>query len=67
MIKINEKFLVNQSGKKVGVFMDIKAYRELLYELEELDEIRAYDVAKASSDERIPFDQAIKEIEKNHR
>lgn len=35
-------------------------------ELEELDEIQAYDNAKARDDEVIPFDQAIKEIE-THR
>jgi hypothetical protein len=33
-------------------------------ELEELESIRAYDAAKSSGEEAIPFEQAIKEIEK---
>jgi hypothetical protein len=32
-------------------------------ELEELESIRAYDAAKASGDQAIPFAQAIAEIE----
>ncbi|NEO83113.1 MAG: hypothetical protein F6J87_02465 [Spirulina sp. SIO3F2] len=35
----------------------------LLEELEELADIRAYDAAKQSDDEAIPFEQAIREIE----
>ena len=36
---------------------------EELEELEELESIYAYDEAKASNDEAIPFEQAISEIE----
>jgi hypothetical protein len=32
-------------------------------DLEELESIRAYDAAKASGDEAIPFEQALQEIE----
>jgi hypothetical protein len=33
-------------------------------ELEELDDIRAYDLAKAGSQEAIPFRQAMQELRK---
>jgi predicted DNA-binding protein (UPF0251 family) len=36
----------------------------LLEALEELEAIRAYDRAKASQDEAIPFEQAVEEIER---
>jgi hypothetical protein len=32
------------------VFLDIKSYNQMIEELEELDDIRAYDAAKASND-----------------
>jgi predicted nucleotidyltransferase len=38
---------------------------DLLVEMEELESIRAYDAAKASGDEAIPFEQAISEIIKS--
>jgi hypothetical protein len=64
MIKLNENFVVDKDGNKIGVFMDISTYEQIIGELEELDEIRAYDAAKKSNDEEILFDHAIDEIEK---
>jgi PHD/YefM family antitoxin component YafN of YafNO toxin-antitoxin module len=65
MASLNEKYVINENGERVSVLLDWEEYRKLLEELEELESIRAYDAAKASSDEAIPFGQAIKEIENN--
>jgi len=43
--------------------MPIDQYNKLLEQLEDVDDIRAYDAAKAEDDEVIPFDQAVREIE----
>ena len=58
-----EQFVVDGSGNKTAVLLDIDRYSELLEAQEELESIRAYDEAKASKDEAVPFAQAIKEIE----
>jgi len=60
---INEQYVVDKKGNPISVILDIGAYRDILVELEELAAIRAYDAAKASDDEAIPFEQAIEEIE----
>jgi hypothetical protein len=65
MITFKERYVVDAKGNRVGVLLDIAAYRELLAELEELESIRAYDAAKASGDEAVPFEQAVAEIEQN--
>ena len=62
-----EQYVVDKDGKPVGVILDIDIYRKMLEELEELASIRAYDTAKASSDEAIPLEQAIDEIERGRR
>ena len=62
-----ERFLVDEDGKRVGVVLDIVEYKKLLEEVEELEAIRAFDAAKASGDEAIPFEQAVEEIEKSRR
>jgi PHD/YefM family antitoxin component YafN of YafNO toxin-antitoxin module len=59
-----ERFLIDEEGHRVGVLLDIADYERLLEELEELDAIRAYDAAKASGDEAIPFEQALQEIQR---
>ena len=61
------KFVVDEKGKAVSVLLDIKAYRKILAELEELEAIRAYDAAKASGEQPVSFEQALSEIEKPGR
>lgn len=63
--RYEEKFITNEKGKRVGVIIDIKNYNKLIEDLEELDCIRAYDKAKTSGSEAVPFDQAVREIEKS--
>lgn len=62
-----ERFVVNREGQKVGVLLSIEEYSEILEELEELESIRAYDAAKASGEEPIPFETAVEEIENRRR
>ena len=64
MAQFKERYVVDETGKRVGVLLDIKEYQKLLEELEELESIRAYDAAKASGDEVIPFGKAVDEIER---
>jgi hypothetical protein len=65
--KVQQKYLVDENGKRVSVVVDIKAYRKILAELEELEAIRAYDAAKSRPDEVITFDQAVQELKKSRR
>jgi PHD/YefM family antitoxin component YafN of YafNO toxin-antitoxin module len=63
MAVLNEKYVINEKGERVSVLLDWQEYRRLLEELEELESIRAFDAAKASGGEAVPFEQAIEEIE----
>jgi hypothetical protein len=58
-----EQFVVDASGNRTAVLLDVKRYIELLEAQEELESIRAYDDAKSSGDEVVPFSQAVREIE----
>lgn len=63
MIKIRE----NSKGQQAGVVLTNREYRKLIKQVEELEAIRAYDKAKASRDEAVPFVQARKEIERSRK
>ena len=61
---LRQQFIEDKQGNRIAVLMPIDQYNKLLEQLEEIDDIRAYDAAKAEKDEIIPFDQAVNEIEK---
>lgn len=63
MITLHERYVVDEQGNKTAVLLEMDEYRKLLEEVEELEAIRAYDAARASGDEEIPFEQAVAEIE----
>lgn len=63
MAIVNGNYVVDESGTRVGVILSIDEYRKLLEELEELEAIRAYDAAKNSGDQPVPFEQAVRELE----
>jgi PHD/YefM family antitoxin component YafN of YafNO toxin-antitoxin module len=67
VISLRERYVVDDKGNRVSVVLDISDYQRLLEEVEELESIRAYDAAKASKDEAIPFEQAVSEIEKRRQ
>jgi hypothetical protein len=62
MITVHEKYLVDEAGNRKAVVLPFDAWQQIKSELEELDDIRAYDEAKDLSSEPIPFEEAMREI-----
>ncbi len=60
---MSTQYVTDTEGNRTAVILDMETYRQLVEAQEELDDIRAYDAAKAAGDEVIPFDQALAEIE----
>ena len=63
MEALRQQFIEDNQGRRIAVLLPIEKYNSMLEKLEEIEDIKAYDAAKASNDEIIPFDEAIKEIE----
>ena len=61
------QFISDEKGNKIAVILPMEEYKRICEELEELESIRAYDAAKASGDEMIPFEQAVEEIERSRK
>jgi len=57
------RFITDRQGKRIAIILELEQYDRLLDAAEELEDIRAFDEAKATNDEVIPFAQAIAEIE----
>jgi len=67
MIAVHEEYLVDEAGNRRAVVLPLAVWREIQAELEELDDIRAYDAAKAAPSEPLPFEQAMREIQAGGR
>jgi PHD/YefM family antitoxin component YafN of YafNO toxin-antitoxin module len=60
------EYIVGEGGELTRVILDLAEYERLIERLEELEDIQAYDEAKAEieheGDEAIPLEQAMREI-----
>ncbi len=62
MIEFHPEYIVDERSNKKAVVILIDEWNSILEEMEELDDIRAYDASKLEEEETIPFEQAVDEI-----
>jgi hypothetical protein len=64
--EVVREYIISESGERTRVILDLAEYRRLVEAAEELEDIAAYDEAKAAiekeGDEAIPLEQAMREI-----
>jgi PHD/YefM family antitoxin component YafN of YafNO toxin-antitoxin module len=63
MVVVHPQYVVDEKQHRQAVLISTVEWEQVMEELEELDDIRAYDAAKAGSQESIAFEQAVREIE----
>lgn len=60
------QYITDENGKRVGVVLPIEEYERLIEALEDAEDIRLYDEAKAAQargdSEVVPLEQALREI-----
>ncbi len=62
MVTLHPEYVVEKKQRK-AVMLPIAEWERILDELEELDDIRAYDAAKSGPQESVSFEQAVCEIQ----
>jgi len=62
MVTIHEEYLVDPAGNRKAVVVPLAEWQQIQEELEELDDLRAYDEAKRHPSDAVPFEQAMAEI-----
>lgn len=63
MLVIHPEYVVDEQHRKKAVILPFSEWEQVMEEIEELEDIRAYDRAKSIEDEIIPFEQAVQEIQ----
>jgi len=64
---LSTTFITDGKGKKISAVVPIRQYQLLLEELEELEDIRAYDKAKARKEKPLPLRDAIQQRRKRQK
>jgi hypothetical protein len=66
MVTLHPEYVVDEKQRRKAVMIPLAEWDQIIEALEELDDIRAYDVAKAESQEAVPFESAVREIQKGY-
>jgi hypothetical protein len=63
MATLHPEYVVDEQQRRKAVLLPLAEWNRILEDLEDLADIRAFDTAKAGSQETIPFEQALREIQ----
>jgi hypothetical protein len=64
MLTLHPQYVTDDKEHHPAVLLPYSEWKQVVEELEELDDIRAYDAAKAGPQDSMPFDQALQELQK---
>ncbi len=67
MVTVHPEYVVDEQHNRKAVLLPVEEWEKIVSDLEELDDIRAYDAAQQHSAERIPFEQAVREIRHDYK
>ena len=59
MVTIHPQYVVDEKQRPQAVLLPVAEWERIIEELEELDDMRAYDEAKADPGDAIALDQAV--------
>ncbi len=62
-IILNPQYVVDNEQSTKAVMLSIEEWSQVLEALEELEDIRAYDAARAGSQETVLFEEAVRQIQ----
>jgi antitoxin Phd len=57
MISVKENYIVDRKGNTTNVIIQKKEYDKMLEYIEELEDVAAYDMAKAEKSKNIPWEK----------
>lgn len=65
MLTVHPEIVIDRRRKPKAVLLPYSEWNRVMADIEELEDIRAYDRAKANREGPIPFEQAVRELRKN--
>lgn len=66
MVTVHPEYLVDEHQHRKAVLLPFAEWERIVEELEDLDDIREFDSAKSGSQDAIPFESAVREIQESY-
>ena len=63
MVALHPEYVLDEKDNRKAGMLPLSEWEQVVSELEEQDDIRAYDLAKEQGSEAIPLEQAVHEID----
>lgn len=67
MFTVHPEFIMDEKAEKKAVILPFAEWQHLMEEVEELEDIRAYDRAKLLKEDALPFEDAVRQIKAGTR
>ena len=65
MVTVHAQYVVDEHAHRKAVLIPVAEWEQILAELEELDDIRAYDAAKVGDQAAVAFEEAVRGLEED--
>jgi hypothetical protein len=62
MVPLHPEFVVDEKAQRKAVLLPLRQWKRLMEEIEELEDIRAYDKANAELADTVPFEAAVRRV-----
>ncbi len=66
MVTVHPEYVVDEKQNRKSVILPVAEWERVVEDLEELEDIRAYDKAKAGPQDAVSLDQAVREIREGY-
>lgn len=66
MVSVHPEYVVDEQQQRKAVLLPVAEWERIVEELENLDDIRAFDAAKSGAQDTIPFEHAVREIQEGY-
>ncbi len=67
MLKVREKYLIDERGRKTAVVLPVREYRRLMERLEDLEDALELDEARRTSTGSKPYEEVQSELKQAGR
>ena len=61
-MNVHPRYVIDEKQRRKAVMLSLPEWDKIMEKLEELEDIRAYDAAKATAQKKGPFEESVRQL-----